>query len=252
MLKLIKNFFKKIIYGNKSSSKRYINFLNKKGANIDESAIFYAPMKTHVDEQYLFLIHIEKNVNIAKGVAILTHDYSWSVAKANDKVLIGSSGVVIIGENSFIGENAILLPNTKIGKNCIIGAGSVVKKNIPDNEVWGGNPAKFICKYSEYLKKRQLSQKEEAYTLYVNYKNRFKKDPDETIFFEYISLFVDFSKEENIKKYKSRLCLMNNEQESINFYLNKKPLYNNFNDMISDFNHWTSDTINGEDNEKKR
>jgi sugar O-acyltransferase (sialic acid O-acetyltransferase NeuD family) len=52
-------------------------------------------------------------------------------------------GRVEIGDYTFIGAGSIILPKIKIGKNCIIGAGSIVTKNIPDNQVWFGNPAEF-------------------------------------------------------------------------------------------------------------
>lgn len=45
------------------------------------------------------------------------------------------------------------MPNVHIGKNCIIAAGNVVTKNVPDNEVWGGVPAKHITTMEEYSKK---------------------------------------------------------------------------------------------------
>jgi len=54
------------------------------------------------------------------------------------------AGNVQIGENSFVGANAVVKQGVKIGKNVLIGAGSVVLNNIPDNEVWVGNPAKRI------------------------------------------------------------------------------------------------------------
>ena len=46
----------------------------------------------------------------------------------------------------FIGANSIILKGVTIGERSIIGAGSVVTKNIPDDEIWAGNPAKFIRK----------------------------------------------------------------------------------------------------------
>jgi acetyltransferase-like isoleucine patch superfamily enzyme len=49
-----------------------------------------------------------------------------------------------IKDNVFIGASSIILKGITIGKNSIIAAGSVVVKDIPDNEVWGGNPAKKI------------------------------------------------------------------------------------------------------------
>ncbi len=53
---------------------------------------------------------------------------------------------VIIGDNVWVGMNTCILPGISIGNNSIIGSGSVVTKNIPENEVWAGNPAKFIKK----------------------------------------------------------------------------------------------------------
>jgi acetyltransferase-like isoleucine patch superfamily enzyme len=51
---------------------------------------------------------------------------------------------VIIEDNVFIGAHSTILKGVTIGKNSVIGACSVVTKNIPPNEIWAGNPAKFI------------------------------------------------------------------------------------------------------------
>lgn len=52
----------------------------------------------------------------------------------------------IIKDNVTIGANSTILPGITIGKNSIVGAGSVVTKNIPANQIWLGNPAKFYKK----------------------------------------------------------------------------------------------------------
>lgn len=57
---------------------------------------------------------------------------------------VNISGECHIGDFSFIGTNAIVLPNITIGKNVTIGAGTVVNKNIPDNSVVVGSPARVI------------------------------------------------------------------------------------------------------------
>jgi sugar O-acyltransferase (sialic acid O-acetyltransferase NeuD family) len=54
------------------------------------------------------------------------------------------TGGVEIGELSFIGANSTILPGVKIGKNCKVGAGSVVRKNVPDNSLVYGNPFRIV------------------------------------------------------------------------------------------------------------
>ena len=55
---------------------------------------------------------------------------------------------ILIKEGAFIGAHAIILKGVTIGRHSVIGAGAVVTKNVPDNEVWAGNPAKFVKKLS--------------------------------------------------------------------------------------------------------
>lgn len=57
-----------------------------------------------------------------------------------------SSKPIRIKKSAFIGAHTTILKGITIGENSVIGAGSVVTKDIPDNEVWGGNPCKFIKK----------------------------------------------------------------------------------------------------------
>jgi len=53
---------------------------------------------------------------------------------------------IIIGNDVFIGANSIVLKGVSIGNRSIIGAGSVVAKDIPANQIWAGNPAKYLRK----------------------------------------------------------------------------------------------------------
>ncbi len=56
-----------------------------------------------------------------------------------------------VGNEVIIGANATILPHIKIGKRAIIGAGSVVTNNVPANEVWVGNPARFLKRVDEIV-----------------------------------------------------------------------------------------------------
>ena len=57
---------------------------------------------------------------------------------------------VRIKSGAWIGGHSIILKGVTIGKNSVIGAGSIVTHDIPDNEVWAGNPAKYIKKFKIY------------------------------------------------------------------------------------------------------
>lgn len=103
-----------------------------------------------------YLISIEDNVCVASNVHFITHDVSCF--RMANYLKIGRSevdkvGCIILKENCFIGAYSILMPNVVIGKNAVIAAGSVVTKSVPEGEVWGGNPARFIMKTDDYAHK---------------------------------------------------------------------------------------------------
>lgn len=116
-----------------------------------------------LDPSHCWLIEIGNNVTLAPRVHILCHD-------ASTKTLLGYTkiGKVKIGDNVFIGAESVVLPNVVIGNNVVIGANSTVTKDIPDNVVVAGNPAKIICTMEEYIAK-QKKQMEEAPVYGVNY-----------------------------------------------------------------------------------
>ena len=101
-----------------------------------------------------YLIEIGENVLCSFGVTFLTHDGSAHTCKQylEKGTQLSNFGRIKIGNNSFIGCNVTILRGVTIGNNCIIGAGSVVTKNVPDGEVWAGNPAKFIKKTEDVAK----------------------------------------------------------------------------------------------------
>ncbi|GAA4380780.1 acyltransferase [Hymenobacter koreensis] len=56
---------------------------------------------------------------------------------------------VVIDDNVFIGMNSIILKGVHIGRNAVIGAGSVVSRDVPANEIWAGNPARFVRRIAD-------------------------------------------------------------------------------------------------------
>ncbi len=84
-------------------------------------------------------IVIESGVRLTSRTSILTHFI-------NPQTGDYTCGEVRIKKNAFIGTGTIITKPVTIGKRSIVGAGSVVTKNIPDDEVWAGNPARLIKK----------------------------------------------------------------------------------------------------------
>ena len=91
---------------------------------------------------------IEKQVLIASYVTVLAENHGIDPEMGmpyGKQPLTGKP--VRIGECSWIGEKAVILPGVNIGKWCVVGAGSVVTKNLPDYAMAVGNPARIIRRY---------------------------------------------------------------------------------------------------------
>lgn len=104
-----------------------------------------ALLSKHVEIDYSGNVVIGDNVWLSEGVRIFSHNHLLTetrTSKVRDNVVTNS---LTIEDNVWIGANAVILPNvTSIGKNSVIGAGSIVTKNVPENCIVGGNPAKLI------------------------------------------------------------------------------------------------------------
>lgn len=104
-------------------------------------------------------INIDKNVLIASDVCIVSENHSidpLSDIPYKDQPL--QLNDVSIGEGTWIGEKVIILPGVNIGRKCVIGAGSVVTKSIPDLSIAVGNPAKIIKQFDLKAKAWEKSE----------------------------------------------------------------------------------------------
>jgi len=104
-------------------------------------------------------ITIGKNAQIAPNVSIYTAGHPIHPDSRNTGYEYGIP--VTIGDNVWIGGNAVILPGVTVGNNVVIGAGSVVSKDIPDNVIAAGNPCRVIRAITEddrkyYYKNREF------------------------------------------------------------------------------------------------
>jgi len=98
-----------------------------------------------------WLISIGNHVCIANDVTFVNHNLTWPFQDKYESLT--AFGKIEILDNCQIGVGAILLPGVTIGPNAIVGAGSVVTKDVPANTVVAGNPAHVICTMDEYEQK---------------------------------------------------------------------------------------------------
>lgn len=134
----------------KKNTNGELDALIKKGLTIGDNVRIYSDYP--FDSLYPWLITVGNNVTITPNVKILAHDASPSSVGVHGYAKVGR---VDIGNNVFIGVGTIVLCNTKIGSNVVIGAGSLVNRDIPDNCVYAGNPARYVCSYEEFKEKQQ-------------------------------------------------------------------------------------------------
>ena len=123
-----------------------IDFLRSRGVRIGENVNL---INTTIDWSHGFLVTIGNKVTLT-GVKILTHDGSTQIPFGVSKV-----GKVTIGDEVFVGHGTIILPGVCIGSRVVVGAGSVVTRDIPDNSVAAGNPARVIGTYDDFLKRHK-------------------------------------------------------------------------------------------------
>lgn len=148
------------IFNRKQYNNLFYSYIRHLGVNLNGKPRFIED-DVYFDPVDYTKILIEEDTTISRNVTFLVHDYSVSQPFIlHDKCVSG--GVLIkpihLKKGCFIGASTIILPGTTVGVNTIVGAGSVIKGNIPDNVVVAGNPAHVIKTIDEYYWKMKESE----------------------------------------------------------------------------------------------
>jgi acetyltransferase-like isoleucine patch superfamily enzyme len=109
----------------------YLYYNKYQGMDVDFNANIST--KAFLDKTNPKGIHIGKATLVTGGAIILSHDYTR-----------GLNADTRIGNNCFIGVNAIIMPGVTVYDNAIVGSGAVVTKDVPSNCIVAGNPAKVL------------------------------------------------------------------------------------------------------------
>lgn len=107
-----------------------------------EKAWFYIGKNVTFDSVYPENIEINNGTHITAGCTLLTHILDTSNPDISD--IFWVEGNINIGKKVFIGTGTVITHSVSIGDGAIIGACSVVTKDIPEYEIWAGNPARFV------------------------------------------------------------------------------------------------------------
>ncbi len=133
-----------------------VKYARNVGVDVGNNCEFYS--SNFGSEPYL--VKIGDHVQITHGVRFFTHGGAWTMREEYPD--FDSFGKIVVGNNVYIGVNALIMPGVTIGNNVVIAAGSIVTKSIEDNVVVAGIPAKIVSRiddYKNYIVKYNLNTK---------------------------------------------------------------------------------------------
>ena len=170
---ILRTIVKPISYiNNNIYMKMSIKYLKYIGITLNGIPCYIHPT-VYFDGSDYSLIELGEGCSISKNVSFLTHDFSINTVYKglnlkNEKEFdmqykknrLRTLKCIRVGAHTFIGMNAIILPGSSIGDNCIIGGGTVVRGRIPDDSVVIGNPGIVIKKTSEWLEDKNFESEE--------------------------------------------------------------------------------------------
>jgi len=142
----------KIIYRKYLRAKDPISYARKIGVNMGDNLHLYGKQDWSTEP---WIITLGDNVYLTDNISFITHD-GGTLLFRKDIPDLEITKPIIIGNNVYVGVNTTFLPGITVGNNVVIGACSVVTKDIPDNSVAVGNPARVIKTSEEYFEKIQV------------------------------------------------------------------------------------------------
>lgn len=180
-IRRLRNLSAEILYGYTNAEGKYL-----KDTRVSSSTVIENAEKLRIEDNVFIghhnfieasnVITIEEGCQVTNFISILSHSSHISVRlygkgyRSSPELKGYVKGPVHIGKYSFVGPHTTIMPNTNIGKGCLIGAFSLVSGEFPDFSIIKGNPAKVVGSTkdmdNEYLKDSEL----------LKYYNEWAKD----------------------------------------------------------------------------
>lgn len=222
-----------LMYGNRSSAKRYVRALKVGGAHISDDLYIQTPESVFIDDTTPYMLTIGKNVFIATGVTILTHDACWLIETAQNGRISGHICPVDIGNRVFLGIRSTVLCGVSICDDVIVGANSVVSRSITEPGVYVGNPVRKVADIDAYFASREKKQLDEAYTLAVKYYETFGEKPPQDVLNEYFRIFCPRKESAVSEKCRSQMNTCSNFEQCMENFLASEPKFSSYDEFWS-------------------